>query len=193
MKFNHFFLLSLSLIISGCSSVPKSLQVAEETVLTKYNEVSNTATTSNEQIARWGGVIAKVTNNAENTLLEIVHMPLSSSSRPKNTDDSTGRFRVYYKGLLDPMIFKPGRSVTALGSIAKPESGTIGEHKYVFPVIKAKTVHLWKDIKQVEVQIQPFPIWTSPYYTHPRYHPRPIIIKKTNTTNAPKTKAKKLN
>ena len=171
--------------LSACSSIPESLRVAESTNLVEFQKVNEA---SQEQLARWGGLIASVKNLKQGSMLEVVNMDLStSSSRPKASDESKGRFRVYYNGLLDPVIYKEGRSVTILGSVKAPERGTIGEQEYVFPVLEAKHVHLWKEIKEVEIDVYSYPFTYSPYFhPYPRfYHPTRVIVKKSGQAPKP--------
>jgi len=129
-------------------------------------------------------------------MIEVVNMELSSaSSRPKATDQSKGRFRVYYKGLLDPVIYKEGRSVTILGTVKAPEEGTIGEQDYLFPVLHAEHIHLWKEVKEVKVDVYPYPITYSPYfYRYPRFsHPTRVVIKKSGQAPKPAKSSKAVN
>jgi len=177
-------------MLVGCMSVPAKLQVSEETNLSTFAQVRTNIENAQGEQARWGGIIAKVTNNADNTMLEIVHFPLTSSTRPTQKDQTQGRFRVYYAGLLDPIIYKEGRSITALGEVLALEEGRIGEHKYQYPVLNASAVHLWKEIKQIDVRITHNPFWTTPSYWHyPRsiMH-RPIVSKKSSGKQKKSTK-----
>ncbi len=184
-KLNQILALPLvigTLFISGCSSIPESLQVSENTTLTNFAQVRENPANAQGNLARWGGVIAKVVNNADNTMIEIVHFPLKSSSRPKQGNETQGRFRVYFSGLLDPVIYKEGKSITSLGHVSPSELGKIGEHEYTYPVLNASKVHLWKDIKAIDVQVTRDPFWYSPSYWHyPRsYYPRTVVVRKSS-------------
>ena len=166
-------LLSSALVLSACVHVPEKLRVDEGQVLTNFTAVKESAANTHGQQARWGGVIAGVTNNQDNTMLEIVHFDLKSSTRPSVKDETKGRFRVYYDGLLDPVIYKKGRSITALGVVQGEEAGKIGEHDYQYPVLKANYVHLWKEVKEVDVRVNHYPHWYTPslwYYPRPYYY-----------------------
>lgn len=187
-------LLVSAIFITGCSAVPKALIVPESTALTNFSAAQDNANSEQGNQARWGGVIAKVTNNANNSMLEIVHFPLKSSARPKQGDETQGRFRVYFSGLLDPIIYKEGRSITALGTVTISEDGKIGDHEYNYPVLKASYIHLWKDIQKVDVRITQSPFWYAPSYRrYPQYsnHPRSVIIRKPSTSSSPSAKKKK--
>ncbi len=166
-----FILLStVTLLASGCVQIPDALQVDESTPLTEFAEVRNDAQQHVGTKARWGGVIAKVENRANNTMLEIVNFELKSSARPLVKDETQGRFRIYYNGLLDPVIYKKGRSITAVGNIAPSEQGMIGEHEYLYPVLNASALHLWKKVRKVDAYVFHQPFWYTPSLWH---NPRP--------------------
>ncbi|WP_281558978.1 Slp family lipoprotein [Thalassomonas sp. RHCl1] len=171
-----------ALVLTACSAIPEKLQLAPDTPLTNYKDALAVSYSDAVAQARWGGVIAKVDNLKDSTRIEVVHFELSPSTRPKQKDETLGRFRVYYPGLLDPMIYKKGKSITVVGNIAAPESGTIGEHPYQYPVVKADAVHLWKDIQQADVMLVQNPFWHTPSYWH-HYNPyghHPVVIRRSS-------------
>ncbi|MDN4504361.1 Slp family lipoprotein [Alteromonadaceae bacterium BrNp21-10] len=154
-------LLVLSFIsLTACVTVPESIQVSEGTNLVAYQQVMSDPEKTVGNHARWGGVIANVENKADSTLIEMVHHSLRSSGRPIGADESIGRFRVYVKGFLDPMIYKSGRSVTFVGSVIGTETGMVGEHQYEYPALQASSYHMWNEISQVDVTA--ISIWSGP-------------------------------
>lgn len=172
-----------ALVLTACSAIPEKLQLGADTPLTNYQDALAVSYSDSVAQARWGGVIAKVDNLKNSTRIEVVHFELSSSARPKQKDETLGRFRIYYPGLLDPMIYKKGKSITVVGNIAAPESGTIGEHPYQYPVVKADAVHLWKDIQQADVMLVQNPFWHTPSYWH-HYSPyghNPVVIHRSSS------------
>ena len=183
------FVISM-LAVSACSIIPEKLQVSEDTNLIAFSNVRAMPKDNVGQTARWGGVIAKVENQAEKTMIEVVNFDLSASARPKQKQETQGRFRIYYSGLLDPVIYKIGKSITAIGTVGIFEDGKIGEHEYQYPVLNVKDVHLWQDIQKVDVRIIHNPYWYSPalwYYPplfhHGRYVYRQKTVNKPITTN----------
>lgn len=186
MKKNIVLSLILASALSACANIPDKLQVEESTTLIPFDSAKAEKEANIGNSARWGGVIAKITNNADNSLLEIVNFPLTSSARPKQKDETLGRFRVYFNGLLDPVIYKVGRSITAVGTISAPELGKIGEHEYQYPVLKAENIHLWKNIQQVDINVINSGYWGSPMFWGPRYNERsyyrrPVVIRQNHS------------
>lgn len=186
MNKSHVLTIVLSVILSACSTIPEQVRIADEQVLVSYAEVKAAPTEKQASKARWGGVIAKVENKKEYTVLEVVNFALTYSAKPITGNESQGRYKVYYKGLLDPVIYQKGKSVTAVGVIGAPVSGKIGELEYQFPVLMASGIYLWKETPQVNVRVRQDPLMSpfyDPFYYHRGYSaPRTIIIKQPSST-----------
>jgi outer membrane lipoprotein len=180
---NRAFMLLVMLWLTGCSTIPEQIMVADDTNLLGYQDAASKSAEMTGHIARWGGVIAKIENKPETTMLEIVYYPLRGYGRPVSRDESIGRFRVYVNGFMDPMVYKVGRSITFAGEFTGLEEGLVGEHVYVFPTIQSSGYHLWQEVQRVD--ISGIHIW--PYdYRHGRYfrpyHGR-IIIRNSGSNN----------
>lgn len=172
-------------LLSACSTTPESLVVAENTELVQYQQVVTGAEQSKGKIARWGGVIAEISNQPDATVLEMVHFPIKSYGRPISGDQSVGRFKVYVSGFLDPMVYKVGRSITFVGQVLGTEKGKVGEQDYTFPTLHADNYHLWKELPDVEVahiEIWPHHYGYYGWYGWP-YHHRSYVIKRTRNSH----------
>ena len=144
------------LVLTACSTLPGKLQTAEGESLALFVQTDSQYQINLGKQARWGGVIADVTNLKDQTMLEIVYFPLANSGRPKVKNETEGRFRAFYDGFLDPMVYKKGKSVTVLGRLQEKVTGTIGEHEYQYPVLAVTYAHLWKEIQQVDARWDEF-------------------------------------
>lgn len=114
------------------------------------------------QSVRWGGTIFKVENRAQETWIEIVERPLDAQGRPRNSDQSDGRFIVRIVRFLEPTIYTQGRVITVLGIVDGVNSGKIGDYDYAYPVVKTDAVHLW--VQEISVRPPPDPYWYDPWY-----------------------------
>jgi outer membrane lipoprotein len=89
-----------------------------------------------------GGSIVSSSNAPEGSYIEVIEQPLDYRGRPKNTDQSLGRFIVFHDGYLDTAIYSSGRHVTVAGEVIGKKSRPLGEINYQYPLIKAREVHL---------------------------------------------------
>lgn len=165
------------LALVACSAVPDALQVPDDKALVSYKAALEMPEQVVGQPARWGGVIAEVRNTDQDTVIEVVNFDLQSWGRPQPSDQSQGRFRAKVKGFVDPMVYKQGKEISFVGTIGQPESGTIGEYNYLFPVLQVTNKHLWPERKEpTRVEVNYDALWYRHYwYSYPHY-PRPIYV-----------------
>jgi len=117
----------------------------------------------------WGGRIIRCENKKEGTLFEVLQLPLGVEGRPKDVDESQGRFLALYDGFLDCVIYCPGREITLVGEVRGLQRGKLGEMEYVYPVVRAKKIHLWKRRKE-EVEVYHYHYWPPclyPWWCYP--------------------------
>jgi outer membrane lipoprotein len=150
------------LLLGGCSTVPKELAYEPANQLVAYQPALGGM---EGKPARWSGVISAVQNKADQSVIEVVYLPLKSNGVPEQTEQSPGRFLAIMQGFVDPTLYAKGRSLTVLGTIGQPVDGQIGEHKYRFSVIDATSSKLWPPVKEVEIR------YMDPYFYDPFYDP----------------------
>lgn len=152
----RLWLLTLGAVtLMGCSSLPDSLKSANPEVQSDYQ----TWAASDPQQAtelRLGGVIAGLENQEGRSRIEIVQLPINSSSgKPDINVEPEGRFVAYIDGFLDPVTYAKGRLITVLGFSAGSETGRVGEYEYRFPVMNARGHQLWKIRERVNMHHAP--------------------------------------
>lgn len=122
---------------------------------------------------RWGGVISRVENRADETWIEIVRYQLSDSGRPRSSGDSDGRFIASFRDFIDPVVYEVGRPLTVVGKIADRTTRNIGDYDYLFAVVAVEGSFLWK--KQSDLRYTPYPYYYwhyDPFFPHHhRHHP----------------------
>lgn len=116
---------------------------------------------------RWGGVIASVKNQQNETWIELVQYQLNRRGRPIDSD-SQGRFYLKFTGFLEPRDYEIGREMTAVGEVTETVTQKIGEHNYIYPVVSVNSAEflLWDDYSDYR---DPYPSYW-PYYD-PFYGP----------------------
>ncbi len=90
-----------------------------------------------------GGKVIKSELKGGKTWIEVWQLPLDWRKRPKETDESGGRFLAYFTDFRDPAIFSPGRKVTIIGLVSGGLDQLIGEKRYHYPVVEVREAHLW--------------------------------------------------
>jgi outer membrane lipoprotein len=90
-----------------------------------------------------GGEIIAVRNAKEATEIEVLAKPLASDWSPVQADVSLGRFILIEPSFLDPMIYKSGRRITAVGKVAGGRTEKVGEAELTVPIFNETKIHLW--------------------------------------------------
>lgn len=173
----YWLVAAATLSLGACSTIPNELAVANEDNLVTYSTALDNPTQAQGSAARWGGVIAEVSNSDDGTVIEVVNYELNSYGRPVVTDNSDGRFRAVIDGFVDPMVYEKGRSVTFSGTIGEPVEDKIDEYRYLFPTLNATGRYLWKERQQNTAEVDYSSLWYRHYwYSQPYriYYPVPV-------------------
>jgi outer membrane lipoprotein len=112
-----------------------------------------------------GGYILETVNEPEGSWLTVLQSPLDSQNRPESSDSSKGRFLVWSKEFLDPVVYSKDRRVTVGGQVIGSQERKLGSLTYQYPVIEAKEIHLWS--KEGEHMGPYYDPWYYPWYRHP--------------------------
>jgi outer membrane lipoprotein len=129
-----------AVLLAGCAT-PLDVGTADRKTTPKQ-AVSDFAATRNRTVA-WGGVVVSAKNLKDTTQLEVLGYPLDSDNRPKADAEPLGRFLAVHPGFLETADYKEGRQVTIVGSVIDTREGTVGDARYVYPVLSSSRVHLW--------------------------------------------------
>lgn len=164
----RYITLALFLFVSGCAPViSKELRSQVARDLT-FKEIFNNPEAYKGKVVLLGGVIIGVKNLKEGTLIEVLHKPTDIQGRPKDVDESLGRFLALYDGYLDVAIYAQGREVTLAGEIKGKRVLPLDEIEYTYPVISVKEIHLWPP-KRKERYYYSYPYWHYPWWWYYPY------------------------
>ncbi len=167
------FILLIILLIVSCA--PFSRQVMQE--VKKEIAISDVIRSPEKfkgESVIWGGVIVETISRAGETLVIVRQTELDFQKRPKDLDQSAGRFIILYRGFLDPTIYSRDREITVAGTISGKEERPVGEHRYTYPIINAREIHLWEKREIPRYYYDPWYPWYRdpflyPWYPYPYY------------------------
>lgn len=136
-------LLVLSIVgLTACAGTPDFDLTGVDRTLTPARAVTNIDTARNQRVI-WGGVIVASRNLKDATQLEVLGYPLTDGGKPKRDDPPQHRFLVTRSGYLETADYASGRTISAVGTVAGTQEGTVGEARYVYPVLEASDLYLW--------------------------------------------------
>ncbi|MCK7496224.1 MAG: Slp family lipoprotein [Comamonadaceae bacterium] len=80
--------------------------------------------------------------------LELLGYPLDHRNRPDRDAAPVGRFLAMHPGYLETADYQAGRLLTVVGTVAETRAGTVGEARYVYPVLNVTGLKLWPTAQQ---------------------------------------------
>jgi outer membrane lipoprotein len=168
MKRISFLLILFFLISAGCAPViSKQLREEVSTDIT-FKEVIKDPEMYKGKLVLFSGVILGSKNTKEGTLIEMLQKPADIEGRPKDVDESDGRFLALYDGYLDTAIYGHGREALVAGKVKDKRVLPLGEIEYVYPLISIKEIHLFKVRKEENFYPYPYPYgWYYPWRHYP--------------------------
>jgi len=142
-----FLFLLLFILLSGCAQViSPELMVKVDSSLTFKKVLQNPDVYKGRTVV-WGGQIIQIVPQDEDTLVEVLQMPLGRRGKPEESYASEGKFLILFEKLLDFSQFEKGRKITVAGEIRGAAKGeeikSLGEKDYLYPVVSSEEIHLW--------------------------------------------------
>ena len=90
-----------------------------------------------------GGMIVETKNLKDGSRIEVLQRPLDGEGRPRDTDETGGRFLITTSQFLDGAVYHRGRLITVVGEGAGQRTLALDETEYRYPELAAKSIHLW--------------------------------------------------
>ncbi|MCX7067202.1 MAG: Slp family lipoprotein [Methylococcales bacterium] len=137
----RYFLL-LYLLLVGCSSLPPTIENPPALDLAYSYATQDPARYKNVPV-RWGGVIAEVETEQNESFLQVLLYPLNSYGRPLLDEQPQGRFVVKSTKFLDPLVYAKNSEITVAGSLSGNVNRIIGKKTMSLPLVLSTTLYLW--------------------------------------------------
>jgi outer membrane lipoprotein len=136
-------LIALLLSIASCAPViSKQVRDQVRPDIT-FAEVLNAPEQYKGQMVILSGVVIETKNTKEGTLLEVLQCPAGFRGKPKDADETGGRFLALDSRYLDVNVFAKGRAVTIAGEVQEKRILPLGTIEYSYPLIHVKEIYLW--------------------------------------------------
>ena len=130
-----------SLILVACASTPFDLEQRPLSDWSPVQALHDPA--ARGERAMWGGEIVGVDNRAEQTLVEVIALPLGRQGQPLTDEQPGARFVFSAPGFLEPVVYAPGRYITVVGIIDGQQRLPAGATIILAPRLQAEDWHLW--------------------------------------------------
>ena len=167
-----YITLGLFLLATGCATVISEELKKSVSKELAFKEIITEPDAYKGKTVLISGIILGSKNTKEGTLIEVLQKPADMEGRPKDVDESDGRFLALYDGYLDTAIYTRGREVVVGGEIKGRRVLPLGEIEYAYPLILVKEIHLFKAKREERVYPYPYSFWCyPPWWYYPYWYP----------------------
>ncbi len=175
LSFFYARMMLLLLSIAGCAPViSKQIREQVRPDIT-FADVLNDPDRYKGQMLILSGDVIETENTKEGTLLKILQRPAGFRGKPKDVDETGGRFLALDSRYLDANVFTKGRNVTVAGEVQGKRVLPLGGIEYAYPLISVKEIYLWP--VERNYYYPPYPYY-YPYYYDGWWWPHQVIIVK---------------
>ncbi len=135
-------LILLVLGLQACSHLPETIQYPPRQDI-GFAQVQANPDVYHDVQVRWGGTIINVTNQQQNTELQVLLYPLNYYGRPQISKTAEGRFLAVSQQFLDPAIYEKGTEITLMGRLQGKKAINVGKKQLEIPVVAIDNDHIW--------------------------------------------------
>lgn len=170
----HPWLIVALLLVSGCSStIPEQIRQTPQNAPRLAEVRAEPERFHNSQV-RWGGIILETENKNDSSWIKVIALPLRGNGKPRNANNSQGRFIAVVDQFLEPLLYSQDRKITFSGHVVGSHTDKVGDFSYQYPLIKVDMHHLWpKDPPPADDYYPYYPYyWRYDPWYHPIYYPR---------------------
>lgn len=175
-QLRYLSITAILLCVPGCALLSNQTdQDTPSSPQTTFPQLKAAPESYNGQPVTFGGKVLAAKRLKEGTRIEVLQLPLTSSSQPfTDLSKSQGRFVALQKQFLDPATIPAGTFVTITGEVAGSVTMPLDETEYTYPLLHITNLRVWtddEDAPHIRRYMGPGPYW-GPYWS-PYWRPWP--------------------
>jgi outer membrane lipoprotein len=133
----------LILVMFGCATGISRETRSQVTYKGTFGALQKAPDKHRGETVMLGGRVVETKGSQASSEITVLQLPLDTSNRPKDSDQSGGRYIVRTKQFLDPAIYQAGSLLTVVGRVTGSEVRSIGGFQYVYPLVEAIEIKPW--------------------------------------------------
>jgi len=154
-------LCGILMCLQGCTYAISPAMVERTDKTITFEMLREDPTVYKGRIVIFGGVISKINNMNQGTLITVVQKPLDYWGKPERTNYTGGLFLVFFPRYLDALAYDSGREITVAAEVGGTSLEALGKEEYDYPVLVSKELKLWpKEQARPDTQTH----WGDPLY-----------------------------
>ena len=133
----------LILVLFGCATGISRETRSQVTYKGTFGALQKAPDEHRGETVMLGGRVIETKASQTSSEITVLQLPLDTSNRPQDGDQSKGRYIVRTKQFLDPAIYQAGSLLTVVGRVTGSEVRSIGGFQYVYPLVEAIEIKPW--------------------------------------------------
>jgi outer membrane lipoprotein len=135
--------IGLILVMFGCTTGISQQTRSQVTYKGTFAALQKAPSQHMGEIVMFGGKVIDTKSSPTSSEITVLQLPVDTTHRPKDGDQSQGRYIVQSKQFLDPAIYQAGSLLTVVGKVTGSEVRSIGGFQYVYPLVEAIEIKPW--------------------------------------------------
>jgi outer membrane lipoprotein len=135
--------IGLILVMFGCATGISQQTRSQVTYKGTFAALQKAPSQHTGEIVMFGGKVIDTKSSPTSSEITVLQLPVDTTHRPKDGDQSQGRYIVQSKQFLDPAIYQAGSLLTVVGKVTGSEVRSIGGFQYVYPLVEAIEIKPW--------------------------------------------------
>ena len=143
IQIRNLLLLLLTLPLASCAGGMSDQARSKVTYFGTFSRLQKEPDKFIRETVMWGGKVIETHPLQGVTELIVLQLELTDQDRPRDDDQSQGRFVARSNEFLDPAIYPKGTLITVIGRFVEADQRIIGEMRYQYPVIEIDEIKKW--------------------------------------------------
>ena len=179
MKRYGFLFIFVLLFMIACAPVFREEIMKNSTQNPSLTELNSSPANFKDKLFLFGGRIINTRTTKDGFVIEAMYLPVNYRGHIASSDKYEGRFLAILpkeKGILDPLLFRPGKEVTIAGIYKGIRTQKIDNLEYGYGYFQIVGIRLWEDkvyYYGAPYYYGPYPaayFWYDPWWPHHHRH-----------------------
>ena len=150
----RFIMMFIVLLTGGCATGISQEVRSQVTYLGSFSELRANIDQYGGEVVMLGGKVIETQGSPTGSEISVLQLALDRRGRPKDVNQSEGRYLIRSGQFFDPAVYERGALLTVVGTLRGSEVRPVGGFQYHYPIVEA-------------IEVKPWPREQS---TSPRFH-----------------------
>ena len=144
MRLNlRLIIMFVVLLTAGCATGISKQTRSQVTYHGSFSELRGNIDQHGGEVVMLGGKVIETQGSQTGSEIHVLQLALDRRGRPKDVNQSEGRYLIRSGQFFDPAIYERGTLLTVVGTLRGSEVRPVGGFQYHYPIVEAIEVKPW--------------------------------------------------